>query len=159
MNRTMEIERKFLVSGEYKSFSSAKYRITQGYLSSVPDRTVRIRIYGTKGFITIKGRSSESGASRFEWEKEISLEEAENLLQLCEEGVIDKIRYHIYFGKHHFEVDEFMGSNEGLTLAEIELKSEDEDFQRPQWLGPEVTGDTRYYNSMLSRFPFTKWKE
>lgn len=152
-----EIERKFLVDGDFKPFATKSTRITQGYLSSVPERTVRIRVKGDKGYITIKGIGSESGASRFEWEKEIPLEEAKQLLAICEPGVIDKTRYLVPVDGHTFEVDEFYGDNEGLTVAEIELGSEDESFTRPAWLGKEVTGDVRYYNAMLMKHPFTRW--
>jgi len=152
-----EIERKFLVKGDYKSFVCKSTRIVQGYLSSVPERTVRIRIKGKKGYLTVKGKGSESGASRFEWEIEIPKQDAENLLKICETGVIDKTRNIIKAGKHKYEVDEFFGENEGLTLAEIELKTEDEKFEKPNWLGKEVTGDDRYYNAMLMKNPFTKW--
>ncbi|MDD4385355.1 MAG: CYTH domain-containing protein [Bacteroidales bacterium] len=152
-----EIERKFLVKGEFKPLSNKQTRITQGYLSSVPERTVRVRIKGDKGFITIKGIGSQSGASRYEWEKEIPVEEVNELLKICEPGVIDKIRYLVTVGKHTFEVDEFFGDNQGLTVAEIELNSEDEAFQKPSWLGDEVTGDAKYYNSMLMKNPYTKW--
>lgn len=152
-----EIERKFLVKGDFKAEASKAIRITQGYLSSVPERTVRVRIKGEKGFITIKGIGSASGASRYEWEKEIPVSEVEELLKLCEPGVIDKTRYEIHKGKHVFEVDEFYGENAGLTVAEVELSSENEDFEKPLWLGEEVTGDARYFNSMLMKNPFTKW--
>jgi adenylate cyclase len=154
---SQEIERKFLVKGEYKSQAVRSFRIVQGYLSSATGRTVRIRIKGDKGFITIKGQSNESGLSRYEWEKEIPLNEAEELLLLCEPGVIDKTRYEIPVGKHIFEVDEFYGENNGLTLAEIELKTEDENYTKPVWLGEEVTGDRRYYNSCLTKQPYSKW--
>lgn len=153
-----EIERKFLVGGEYKSSAFKSVRITQGYLSSVPQRTVRVRVKGEKGFITVKGAGSASGASRFEWEKEIPLEDAEALLEICEPGVIDKTRYLVKVGDHTFEVDEFYGDNEGLTVAEVELSSENEAFEKPSWLGREVTGDPRYYNSALVRNPYKNWK-
>lgn len=152
-----EIERKFLVTGEFKSLASRQTRIVQGYLNSVPERTVRVRIKGDKGFLTIKGIGNASGASRFEWEKEISLQEAEQLLAICEPGVIDKIRYLVPSGHHIFEVDEFFGENEGLTVAEVELNSEDEAFVKPTFIGEEVTGDSKYYNSMLMKNPFKKW--
>lgn len=152
-----EIERKFLVVGDYKPLAVKHTRITQGYLSSVPERTVRVRIKGDKGFITIKGIGSQSGASRYEWEKEIPVEEVNELLKICEPGVIDKIRHLVKVGNHTYEVDEFFGDNQGLTVAEIELSSEDEAFDKPGWLGSEVTGDTRYYNSMLMKNPYTKW--
>ena len=152
-----EIERKFLVTGEYKHLASKSYRIAQGYLSSVPERTVRIRIKGDKGFITIKGKSNESGLSRYEWEKEIPLNEAQELLLLCEPGIIDKIRYEVDFENQTFEVDEFYGENEGLTIAELELESEDSTFSKPDFLGTEVTGDKRYYNVQLSLKPYKHW--
>lgn len=152
-----EIERKFLVTGEFKSLASRQTRIVQGYLNSVPERTVRVRIKGDKGYLTIKGIGNASGASRFEWEKEISLQEAEQLLAICEPGVIDKIRYLVPSGHHIFEVDEFFGENEGLTVAEVELNSEDEAFVKPTFIGEEVTGDSKYYNSMLMKNPFKKW--
>lgn len=149
-----EIERKFLVRGDFKSQAFRSERITQGYLSSVPERTVRVRIKGNEGFITIKGQSNASGLTRYEWEKEIPVDEARELLQLSEPGMIDKTRYLVQVGKHVFEVDEFYGENEGLILAEIELQSEDEPFEKPEWLGKEVTGDPRYYNAMLSKKPY-----
>lgn len=152
-----EIERKFLVAGEFKSLAKKATRITQGYLSSVPERTVRVRIKGEKGFITIKGIGSASGASRYEWEKEIPTAEVEELLKICEPGVIDKTRYLVEAGAHTYEVDEFYGDNEGLVVAEVELASEDENFVKPEWLGEEVTGDVRYYNSMLMKNPYKNW--
>lgn len=154
----IEIERKFLVtSTAFLDEFRAKNRIIQGYLSSVPERTVRVRVKGDKGYLTIKGKSSNSGMSRMEWEKEITLEDAKQLLQLCEAGVIDKIRYEITVGKHLYEVDVFSGDNEGLILAEIELESEKEAFEKPSWLGIEVTNDNRYYNAYLSQKPFKNW--
>lgn len=153
-----EIERKFLVAGDFKAEAEKATRIIQGYLSSVPERTVRVRVKGEKGFITIKGIGNQSGASRFEWEKEIPTQEAEQLLAICEPGVIDKTRYLVKSGEHTFEVDEFYGDNDGLTVAEVELSSEDEDFVKPAWLGEEVTGDVKYYNSMLMKNPYKNWK-
>ncbi len=154
-----ETERKFLINGDYKPFVYKSVRIVQGYLCSDPERTVRVRVKGDKAFITVKGIGSASGASRFEWEKEISVEDAKALLVICEPGVIDKTRHLIKAdGEHIYEVDEFYGENEGLTIAEIELASEDEPFEKPSWLGPEVTGDSRYYNSMLMRNPYKNWK-
>ena len=152
-----EIERKFLVKGDFKPFVSKQTRIVQGYLSSVPERTVRVRIKGDKGYITIKGIGNVSGASRFEWEREVPVNEIEDLLKICEPGVIDKTRYLVKAGPHTFEVDEFHAENNGLVVAEIELGSETDAFQKPEWLGEEVTGDTRYYNSMLMKNPFTRW--
>ena len=151
-----EIERKFLVSGEFRQDSPESYRIMQGYICSDPDRTVRVRVRGDKGFLTIKGRSSEDGLSRYEWEKEIPVSEAFELMALCGSGVIDKTRYLVPFGKPTYEVDVFHGANEGLVLAEIELSDEQEAFEKPSWLGEEVTGEVRYYNSMLSLHPFSK---
>jgi len=153
----MEIERKFLVTGEYKSLASKSYRIAQGYLSSSPGRTVRIRTKGDKGYITIKGKSNESGLSRYEWEKEIPVHEAQELLALCEPGIINKTRYEVVFENQTYEVDEFYGKNEGLTIAELELESETTSFSKPAWLGDEVTGDKRYYNAQLSIKPFKHW--
>lgn len=118
---------------------------------------MRVRIKGDKGFITVKGIGNESGASRFEWEKEISKEDVENLLKICEPGVIDKTRYLVEVGKHTYEVDEFYGDNAGLIVAEVELEQENESFEKPEWLGEEVTGDAKYYNSMLMKHPYTKW--
>lgn len=152
-----EIERKFLVTGDFKAKAHKQTRITQGYLSSVPERTVRVRIKGDKGFITIKGIGSASGASRYEWEKEIPVKEVEELLSICEPGIIDKSRFLVQAGPHTFEVDEFYGDNLGLIVAEIELSDEGEAFEKPSWLGEEVTGDSRYFNSMLMKNPFTKW--
>ena len=154
-----EIERKFLVAGDYKSEAYASVRITQGYLSRVPDRVVRVRIKGDKGFITIKGTTNDTGLSRFEWEKEIPLVEAQALMKMAEPGVIDKTRHLIKNtdGKHIWEVDEFHGDNEGLVMAEIELESENDLFDKPSWLGKEVTGDLKYYNSYLSEKPFKTW--
>ncbi|MFA9192590.1 CYTH domain-containing protein [Flavobacterium sp. FZUC8N2.13] len=154
----LEIERKFLVtSAAYKKEAFSKKRILQGYLSSNPERTVRIRIKENKAYLTVKGISNASGMSRFEWEKEISVEEAQNLLLLCEKGVIDKTRFEVKVGKHIYEIDEFYGENEGLEMAEIELQSETELFEKPDWLGDEVTNDKRYYNSYLSKNPFKNW--
>lgn len=157
MAMAQEIERKFLVNGEFKSQAYAQSRIVQGYISSARGRTVRVRIRDGKGYLTIKGASNEAGTSRYEWEKEITLGEARELMKLCEPGVIDKTRYLIKSGEHVFEVDEFYGENEGLVMAEVELKAEDEPFKKPDFIGKEVTGDIRYYNSHLMKEPFTKW--
>ena len=155
---SQEIEKKFLVKGDYKPYVIKETRIIQAYLSSVPERTVRIRIKGEKGFITIKGIGNKSGASRYEWEKEIPVDEAKKLLELCEAGTIDKTRYIVPEKSGlFFEVDEFYGDNDGLVVAEIELPSEDYNFIKPDWLGEEVTGDVRYYNSMLMKNPYKKW--
>ena len=154
----IEIERKFLVTSDaFKKEAFAQNRIAQGYLSSVPEPTVRVRIKGDKGFLTIKGASNETRLSRFEWEKEIPVDEATALLKLCEKGIIDKTRFEVKIGNHIFEVDEFYGENEGLIIAEVELKSETETFEKPIWLGKEVTNDIRYYNSYLSKNPFRNW--
>ena len=154
----IEIERKFLVkSNAFKSEAFKQTRIVQGFLSTDKKRTVRVRLKGDIGFLTIKGESSKNGLSRFEWEKEIPKTEAESLLNLCKKGMIDKIRYEIKVGNHTFEVDEFFGKNEGLIVAEVELNSETESFTKPQWLGEEVTGDAKYYNSQLSKNPYCKW--
>jgi CYTH domain-containing protein len=154
-----EIERKFLVTTtEFLSENNKSNRIVQGYLNSNPERTVRVRIKENKGFLTIKGKGNESGTTRFEWEKEIPVTEANQLLALCEEGVIDKIRYEIPFGKHLYEVDVFEGDNTGLIIAEIELEDENESFEKPNWLGEEVTGDERYYNAFLSNSSYKNWQ-
>ncbi len=152
-----EIERKFLITGDFKQYSLRKLHITQGYLSSVPERTVRVRIKGNQGFITVKGIGNESGVSRYEWEKEIPYDEAVELMKICEPGVIDKTRYFVKSGIHTFEVDEFYGENQGLVIAELELGNEDESFVRPEWLGAEVTGDPRYYNYSLIKKPYSTW--
>ncbi|WP_300567419.1 CYTH domain-containing protein [Flavobacterium sp.] len=154
----IEIERKFLVlNHDFIDLAVTKNRIVQGYLNSNPERTVRIRIKGETGYLTIKGKGNDSGTTRLEWETEIPLADAEKLLGLCENGVIDKIRYEIPSGKHTYEVDIFSGENEGLVMAEIELNSEDEAFEKPQWLGAEVTGDERFYNAYLSNNPYKNW--
>ena len=155
----IEIERKFLVnSNDYRAEASSVITITQGYLNSNPERSVRIRLTDQTAFITVKGKSNESGLSRFEWEKELSKTEAEALLKHCEKTIISKTRYEVPVGAHLFEVDEFLGANKGLVVAEIELRSEDETFSKPDWLGEEVTGTTKYYNSNLSNTPFCGWK-
>lgn len=153
-----EIERKFLVkdnSYREKAFSSS--HIKQGYICSARGRTVRIRIRDGKGYLTIKGASDSSGISRYEWEREIPLQEAEELMSLCEPGMIDKTRFLVRVGQHVFEVDEFYGENQGLVVAEVELGSENEDFERPEFLGEEVTGQVKYYNSFLMKNPYTHW--
>lgn len=154
----IEVERKFLVNSDaFKSEAYKKTRITQGFLNTDKNRTVRVRVKGNLGFITVKGKSSENGLSRFEWEKEIPIKEAESLLMLCEPTIIDKNRYEINVGQHVFEVDEFFGDNLGLIVAEVELKTEKEVFEKPEWLGEEVTGDIKYYNSLLSKHPYCTW--
>ena len=154
----LEIERKFLVCGEYKHLSTSHSRIVQGYICSERGRTVRVRLRDDVGYLTIKGPSQSGGLSRYEFEKEITRDEAEHLFQLCEPGIIDKIRWLVPDGKHTVEVDEFFGDNEGLTVAEIELGAEDEAYERLPFLGQEVNGDRRYYNSCLRRNPYKNWK-
>ena len=156
----MEIERKFLVNGDdYRRQAYASDRIKQGYICSGHGRTVRVRLRGDRGYLTIKGPSLDGGLSRYEFEKEISPEEAEQLFRLCEPGVIDKTRYLVKSpdGHHTFEVDEFYSDNEGLIMAEVELGSADEPFEKPDFIGVEVTGDRRYYNSQLRKNPYKNW--
>ena len=154
----MEIERKFMVRGnDYKSLAYASDRIKQGYICSGHGRTVRVRLRGGRGYLTIKGPSFDGGLSRYEFEKEITVEEAEQLFRLCEPGIIDKTRFLVKCGNHTFEVDEFYGENEGLVMAEVELQSPDEPFERPAFLGLEVTGDRRFYNGHLRQQPFSVW--
>ena len=154
----VEIERKFLVlSNDFVTEAFSKKRIVQAYLSSNPERTVRIRIKEDNAFLTIKGKGNASGTTRLEWETEIPVSDAEQLLLICEKGIIDKIRYEIIVGSHTFEVDVFAGENEGLIMAEIELESENDIFVKPIWLGQEVTNDERFYNAYLSKKPFKKW--
>ena len=154
----VEIERKFLVlNDDFKKFASHKHQISQGYLCSNPARTVRIRIKGESGFLTIKGKGNKTKTTRFEWETEISLAEAKPLLALCEKGMIVKTRYEVTVAKHTYEIDVFSGDNEGLIIAEIELKDENEHFEKPEWLGKEVTNDIRYYNAYISKTPYKKW--
>lgn len=156
----IEIERKFLVrSDAYKKEAFEQNRISQGYLNSDPERTVRVRIKGKQAFLTIKGKSSENGISRYEWETEVPFGEAEELMKICLPEIIEKNRFLVHSGEHVFEVDEFLGANEGLTIAEIELSAEDSEFIKPEWLGEEVTGDKRYYNSYLSKIPYTQWNK
>ena len=153
-----EIERKFLVKNDaYKVQATSHKRIIQGYLSAHPQRTVRVRVMGEKGFLTIKGKSNKTGTTRFEWEKEIPLFEAQSLLSLCEEPIIDKIRYQVPVANHVFEVDVFAANNAGLVLAEVELAHELEQYTSPDWLGKEVTGELKYYNSKLSQKPYKEW--
>lgn len=155
-----EIERKFLVLSEaFKKEAFHSEKIVQGFLSRHPERTVRVRIKGNNGFLTIKGKSPDGGVSRFEWEKEIPMEEAETLFELCEPGKIEKVRHFVKKGNHVFEVDDFLGENTGLLVAEVELDSAEEKFEKPEWLGEEITGDDRYYNSQLSQFPYNSWEK
>lgn len=155
---SQEIERKFLVTDNaYREQAYACSRIVQGYICRTTGRTVRVRVRGGKGFLTIKGASHDGGLSRYEWEKEIPVEEALELMKLCESGVIDKHRYLVACGKHTFEVDEFHGDNEGLVVAEVELSHPEETYERPSFLGKEVTGERRYYNSCLTQHPYCQW--
>lgn len=151
-----EIERKFLVKGDFMPYVTHSYRIVQGYVARSEQLTLRIRTRDERGFLTIKGRTNAAGMSRDEWEYEIPVEEARELLRFSH-GVIDKSRHLIPVGEHTFEVDCFYGANEGLVVAEVELKAENEPFERPAWLGEEVTGDRRYYNSQLLKNPFSTW--
>jgi len=156
----LEIERKFLVRGEdYKRQATSSSRIKQGYICSGHGRTVRVRQRDQQAFLTIKGPSLNGGLSRYEFEKEITLEEAQNLFRLCEPGIIDKTRYLVPSGKHTFEVDEFYGDNEGLVMAEVELAAEDEPYVKPDFIAKEVTGDRRYYNSHLRTYPYKDWNQ
>lgn len=150
----VEIERKFLVTGDAWRNTAAVY-FCQGYLNRSKERTVRIRVAGEQGFLTIKGKSS--GASRTEFEYEIPLADAKQMLLLCDGPLIEKYRRKISYEGMVWEVDEFLGANEGLVVAEIELESEDQPFTKPDWVGEEVTQDARYYNSNLSANPFNKW--
>jgi len=155
----IEIERKFLVnSTEFKKECFKKVYIKQGFLSSDKHRVVRIRMMDQTGYITVKGKSFDNGTSRFEWEKEISKIEAEKLLILCEPIPIEKIRYFVKSNSHIIEIDEFLGDNKGLYIAEIELKDKNEVFHTPKWIGKEVTGQKKYYNVKLGKKPFNKWK-
>ncbi|MGD1948012.1 MAG: CYTH domain-containing protein [Croceivirga sp.] len=156
----LEIERKFLVKDDtYKRNATAQTRIVQGFLNTHPERTVRVRIKGDNGYLTVKGLGNKSGTSRFEWEIEIPVTEATALMDICEPIILEKTRYNVPSGAHVFEVDEFTGKNQGLVIAEIELDYEDEPFTKPEWLGGEVTGQIKYYNSQLSVKPFNQWKE
>jgi len=156
---SLEIERKFLVKNDtWKKVTFKQIIIKQGYLNSDKNRTVRIRISDHQGFITVKGVSNASGTTRFEWEKEIDVQEANQLLAICEPNIIEKTRYLVKNGIHIFEIDEFFGANKGLVIAEIELNSENEAFEKPSWLSEEVTGNTMYYNATLSKLPFSLWK-
>ena len=157
MIMAIEIERKFLVKGDFSKQVSKSERIMQGYICSQTGRTVRIRIRGEEGFLSINGASDENGLSRYEFEQKIPPADAEELLKLCEPGIIDKVRNLVPVGKHTWEVYVFHGYNEGLIYADIDLDSEDEPFERPDWVGHEVSGDRRYYNSMLTKYPYKQW--
>lgn len=155
----LEIERKFLVKGDFRKNVFDSSHITQGYICATSGKTVRVRIRDDKGYLTIKGPSGMDGMGRFEWEKEIDIEDARELMSLVESGFIDKTRHLIRNadGVHVWEVDEFHGDNEGLTVAEIELSTPEDSFAIPEWLGEEVTGDHRYHNSQLSVNPYKNW--
>lgn len=154
----LEIERKFLVTDDsYKAIAFHSDRIAQGYICREGGNSARVRVRGEKGYITIKGPSTDDGLSRYEWEKEIPASEAWELMKLCHGGIIDKTRYLVKSGRHTFEVDEFHGDNEGLVVAEVELEDVDEKFECPQFIGKEVTGEKRYYNSHLTRMPYKLW--
>ena len=156
----LEIERKFLVrDSSYKQLATSSSRIKQGYICSGHGRTVRVRTRGEQAFLTIKGPSADGGLTRYEFEKEITLDEAEHLFRLCEPGIIDKTRYLVPSGPHTFEVDEFYGDNEGLVMAEVELSRPNQPYEAPPFIGREVTGDRRYYNSHLRQYPYKLWKE
>ncbi len=155
----MEIERKFLVTGEFKSLAYNHTHIEQGYIARGNGRTVRVRIRDDRGYLTIKGPSDEGGLSRYEFEKEIDLSDARDLMKICLPGTVVKDRWLVKNGKHTVEVDEFFGDNEGLVMAEIELEYEDEPYLRPDFLGKEVTGNRRFYNSHLIGYPYSLWTE
>lgn len=156
---SVEIERKFLVKASFKEFSKNCVYIVQAYLSISPKCSIRVRICGDKAYLTIKGESSASGLSRYEWERELTVDEARDLIKLSEFEAIEKTRYYIPLGKHCYEVDVFEGKNRGLIMAELELDSEEETFEKPYWLGAEVTGDTRYYNASLQTKSYSEWKD
>ncbi len=157
----IEIERKFLVTGDYRSIAESSAHIRQAYINSRGEKTVRVRIRGERAYLTIKSRSLKGCLGRMEWEKELSLPEAEDLLKLAEPGMVDKTRYLIpdADGVHIWEVDEFHGDSEGLVVAEVELRSEDDSVVVPPWAGPEVTGDRRYCNSYIAEHPWKMWKQ
>ncbi|MFV0237366.1 MAG: CYTH domain-containing protein [Flavobacteriales bacterium] len=155
----IEIERKFLVSDDFRKNIRKSTMIKQGYLNTNPERTVRIRTKGERAFITVKGKTSKDGLERFEWEKEVNIQEAKNLFPLCEKYCIEKIRHEVPYENHIFEVDEFKGCNEGLVLAEVELKDKNEIVMLPKWITKEVTGNLNYYNSYISKNPFKNWKK
>ena len=153
-----EIERKFLIKGDFMPYVTSSTRIEQGYVAKSDQLTLRIRTRDEKGYLTIKGRSNEKGMSRSEWEYEIPVDQARELLSFSN-GTISKTSYLVPVGNHTFGVDEFYGENEGMVVAEVELESEDEECPRPEWLGEEVTGDRRYYNSQLLKHPYSLWQE
>ncbi len=153
----MEVERKFLVKGDFKQLADRSIHVLQGYLSTENERSVRVRIMDKKAYLTIKGMGNDSGVSRPEWEYEIPYNDAKELLQICEIGIIEKKRYIVFYEGYRYEVDEFFGKNEGLQVAELELKTEDEEFKKPGWLGREITDEMKYYNMMLLKHPFKYW--
>ncbi|EGF91934.1 CYTH domain protein [Asticcacaulis biprosthecium C19] len=153
-----EIERKFLVSGDFRSSATSQHRIVQGYLTTNADCTVRVRLMDDKAFLTIKGSSSEDGLERAEWEYPVPVADAEAMLALPGIRSLAKVRFKVPVGKHVWEVDVFEGANAGLIMAEVELGSRDEGFERPEWIGREVTGDARYYNSQLLTKPYRSWE-
>lgn len=155
----IETERKFTVTGDFMPYVRHSKRICQGYICAEQGRTVRVRIARDEGYLTIKGPSDEKFWSRYEFEQSIALADAEELMKLCVSGIIEKVRHYIPAGKHTWEVDVFHGENEGLVIAEIELSDENETFEKPDWIGNEVSLDRRYYNSMLSKMPYSKWKD
>jgi CYTH domain-containing protein len=158
LTTNFETERKFLVTD--MSFLGEAFRsqhIVQGYICADAERSVRVRICGDNGFLTIKSASDERGWSRYEFEQQVALEEAAELMKLCLPGRIDKVRHYVRVGDRVWEVDVFSGANEGLIVAEIELESVAAVFERPSWVGEEVSGDTKYYNMMLSQYPYSEW--
>ncbi|MCL1867771.1 MAG: CYTH domain-containing protein [Paludibacter sp.] len=157
--KNIEIERKFLLKNDnYKPLITKSFKIRQGYISSGQGHSVRVRSKGDKAYLTIKGATNQNGISRFEWEHEIELDDLDGLFLLCINGIIEKTRHIVPSGKHIIEIDEFEGDNKGLVLAEIELESENEPYEKPEWLGKEVTGNRQYYNSFLSKFPYKTWE-
>ncbi|TXK72597.1 CYTH domain-containing protein [Mesonia sp. HuA40] len=153
-----EIERKFLVkNSRYKALAFERKYTIQAYLNTHPERSVRIRIQEQKAWITVKGKSDEKGLSRFEWEQSIAVADAEKLLKICEPGKIEKYRYYVKFEGQVFEVDEFLGENSGLVVAEAELENINQPLALPDWIGEEVTGNKAYYNASLMKLPFINW--
>lgn len=156
----LEIERKFLVKGnDYRNEAYKYYDMVQGYIAHENGRSVRIRITNTESLITIKGPTDAKGMSRYEWNHTIDKRDAVELMELCQGSKIEKRRYLVHSGPYVFEIDEFHGENEGLVIAEVELTSENEVFQKPDFIGDEVTGDKRYYNAHLTRDPYKNWKK
>ena len=156
----IEIERKFLVtSTAYKKAAYNFYDMVQGYIAHEKGNSVRVRITNTEAVMTIKGPSDSKGMSRYEWNHQIPVEDAKELLKLSQGGVIEKRRYLVHSGPHVFEIDEFYGDNEGLVIAEVELQSENKTFEKPSFVGKEVTGDRRYYNAYLTTNPYKSWTE